>query len=227
MKDPAKRLAVLQEEWHGCDLCELADIRKGDHIVFGAGPSNADILILSAAPDFEEMSLARPLAGDMGDLLDSVLKKAGIKPNTVFRMTLVGCRPYVLIPESDQEEEKIQDREPNKYEIAACKPRVNEIIYTVDPRLIVALGEVPWKVLVDNKQRGKKYSTITKAQGVFFKTTIQGRVRPVTYPVLATLSLKRLMSNPGKAPHDPIATTTQALREAARYLGWLKRNEKK
>lgn len=225
MNDVARKLTVLQDQWDGCTQCELSELRPGKHIVFGAGPANADILLLSDAPTEGAANAGMPLVGELGEVFDEVLEASGIDPRRVFRLTLVGCRPYVVIPATEVEEEHIRDRTPRKEEIQACWPRVSEIIYLVDPRIIVAMGDTAWKTLVPTKDRARNMTTIAKAQDTLFSTTIPGRIRPVTYPVMAVLSPKQLVANPSAADHGPIATTAKALNRVARYVSWIKRNE--
>jgi len=223
--DAQNRLRVLRDKWMGCTKCSLSKIRNNASIVFGAGPYNADFLVLTDSPTKEDIQTGVTLSGDAGQLVEDMLDKAGIDPlREVFRTSLVACRPYVILPATDNTPEREQERRPDKTEIAACLPRVHEIIYLVDPRIIIAMGDDPWKVLVSTKNRGP-HKTISTAAGELFDAWLPGRLRPIRYPVLATVSPKQLIANPSAAAHGPIATTIEAFMKAATYVRMIKKEE--
>lgn len=225
--DAQKKLRVLRDKWMGCTKCGLSKLRGNASVVFGAGPYNADFLVLMDAPTIEDVEQGVLLCGEAGQLVEDMLLKAEISPTKdVFQTSLVGCRPYVVIPATDDMPERQQDRGPDKSEIDTCWPRVQEIIYLVDPRIIIAMGDEAWKALVATKARGP-HTTISSAAGELFETWVPGRLRPVRYPVLATLAPKHLIQNPSVAAHGPIASTIEAFMKAARYVNLLKKDESK
>jgi uracil-DNA glycosylase family 4 len=225
--DAQKKLRVLRDKWSGCTKCTLAKLRGNADIIFGAGPFDADFLILTEGPTEEDVYDGVLLSGAEGSLVEGMLEKAEIDPvKNVFRTSLVACRPYVILPATDTEAARTQGRSPDKTEIEACWPRLEEIIYLVDPRIIIAMGADPWKTLVDPKHRGT-HTKVTTAAGELFDTWIAGRLRQVRYPVLATLSPKQLIANPSSAAHGPISTTIEAFMKASRYVSLLKKEESK
>jgi len=227
MKDAHVRLRVLRDRWMGCTKCSLSKIRGNADIVFGAGQYNADYLVLTEAPSQADIEDGILLSGEEGMLVEDMLEKAGISPTKdVFRTSLVACRPFVILPATDDTPERQQDRGPDKTEIDACWPRVQEIIYLVDPRIIIVMGDGPYKAVVSTKARGH-HNTISTAAGELFETFVPGRLRPVRYPVIATLSAKQLIANPSVAAHGPIATTIESFMRASRYVGALKKEETK
>ena len=224
--DAKKRLLVLRDRWTGCTRCGLSKLRGSNPVVFGAGPYNADYLIITEAPSEKDVEQNLTLSGDEGMLFEDIMVDAGIDPaRRVFRTSLVACRPYVVLPATEDTPERIQDRTPDKTEVEACSARITEIIYLVDPRLIIALGDGPWKTLIPTKHREGK-TTITNAAGSIFSTYIPGRLRAVRYPVLALLPPKQLIANPSPADHAPMATTKYALEHAERYIQHLKEDER-
>ena len=201
MSSKADWLSQLQTAWSACQGCMLANSRKS--VVFGYGNPDAKILIVGEAPGTQEDRQGFPFVGDSGYLLDQYLTAVSVEPglveqagylesedtlrdydpeivrsllrNSVFYTNAVACRP----PEN---------RDPTTTEIATCRPRLTEIIYTVDPALIVCAGRVAIETLV-----GKKIS-ITKDRGEIFDIQIPGRsidaegnTNMVTYPALAVL----------------------------------------
>lgn len=222
-----KKLRVLRDKWMGCTKCGLSKLRGNAEIVFGAGPFDADFLIITEGPTEEDVQQGMLLSGEEGYLVESMLTKADIDPTkNVFRTSLVACRPYVVLPATDDTEERTQGRSPDKTEIEACWPRISEIIYLVDPRIIITMGVESWKAVVSTKHRGP-HTKITTAAGELFDTWVPGRLREVRYPVLATLSPKQLIANPSAAAHGPIATTIEAFMKASRYVNELKKEESK
>jgi DNA polymerase len=219
------KLSVLRDEWTGCRRCVLSELRSSPRICFGAGSFDADIFLLFDSPAEEDMRAGRPGATDeIHYLLDHLHKAGGLDPKRTFRASVVACRPYVVIPATEENEEHIQERKPDREEIQACQPRLHETIYLVDPRIIVAMGELSWKAVVTTRDRGRD-NTIAKAAKKLYVTHISGRTTTITYPVMATVSPQQMLANPSAAKHGPTAATAQALRRAVKYVEWLKRHE--
>ena len=94
--------------------------------------------------------------------------------NTTFYTNVVSCRP----PEN---------RDPTVHEVAACSTRLQAIIYTIDPVLIVGVGRIAVEALL------KRKISITQMRGEIFDITIPGKLIDVTYPLLATLHTSYLL----------------------------------
>ncbi len=225
--DALKSLEVLRDSWIKCERCGLAaSRRKKESPLFGVGSHNAHFLVVMDAPSEDDMLLGEYLSDEAGHLVIDLLKEAGIKEEDVFFTTVVGCRPFTVVPATEESEAREQTRDPAKEEVAACSPRLNEIIYLVDPRLIIAMGDLPWKTLVLPKDR-HKYTTISAAAGEIFDTWVRGRADMVRYPVLATVSGKQIIKDPSSAVHGPLAATLASLTKAGKYVNHLLEDEKK
>lgn len=215
-KSPQRsKLQVLHSEWINCTRCALGESR-GTHAVFGSGNPGAEILVVVDAPD-EESLAEGTIAGREAEVLRELLEHSGLGSGRAFVTPIVGCRPYIILPATESEPERIQDRAPAKEELLACYPRITSLIYTIDPLVIVAMGEAAWKSLVRGKDRGKA-NTLLDAAGSLYETRVQGQVHELRYPVLATLSPKQILDNPSSAAHGPIITTLQALKRLNTYL---------
>ena len=165
--------------------------------MFGEGASDASLLIIGEAPGAAEDELGRPFVGSAGSLLEYFLawtatgeqfklleewsedgtfdiSREHFSSRNVFFTNIVGCRP----PEN---------RNPTPTEIEACRPRVLETIYTVDPDLIITVGGLAAEALT-----GKKIS-ITALRGQLFDCVLPGRLVDVTYPVLMVLHTSYLL----------------------------------
>lgn len=222
--DVRKKLQVLREEWSDCSKCALYELRVAPQIVFGAGPAPSDFLLVTDAPSEGDVESGTTLSGEDGRVVSQLLESAGLSLKSVYRTPLVGCQPYVVLPATEDAPSRAQDRDPLAKETEACRARLHQIIYLVDPRIIIAMGDGPWKTLVPHKDRGNK-TTIAAAAGNLFDTWVPGKSVPVRYPVMATLSPRQIAAHPSVADHGPIASTMEALQRAAQYVSWLNDSE--
>lgn len=201
-----EQLESLYNDWYKCTKCQLSEFRVNeddgtiaDDIVFGSGNPDADILIVGEAPGKEEDKHGVPFVGDSGKLLNQILagssndpeikdlalwysKKAHTKENTAefhnrmfewrdknfFFTNIIGCRPP-------------DNRTPIPPEIKACNPRLTNLIYIMDPKLIVAVGKTAAEALIMHKIEIRKF------RGELFDTIIPGRMTDLRYPTLVTL----------------------------------------
>lgn len=131
--------AEAQKEALGCTKCGLCHSRT--RVVFGEGPLNAGLFIVGEAPGFNEDAEGRPFRGASGMLLDRILDSLGIGRDEVYLTTLVKCRP----PESPP-------RSPKPAEISACRPYLMAQLKAVDPKVVVALGDIASRVLTGRKE---------------------------------------------------------------------------
>ena len=217
-------LDVIQDEWDGCSKCNLAALRDGeDRVVFVGGSARPDYLFVCDAPEEEDMRAGVPLMGRHGEILYNMIKKVEYEDYAVT--TAVGCRAYTVLPPIDDQPEQVRDRDPSTDEVEECRPRLDRMIYALDPRLIFAVGQVAWKALVKPKDRGG-HNVLSDAAGELTSTYIQGRARPVRYAVMPLLPPKQIIANPTSADHGPIATTLEALIRARTYVNAIKKDEK-
>ena len=216
-------LAELKKDWHGCARCGLGKQRSGPRIVFGLGPDRPRYLLVYDTPTEADVDAALPMAGQEGDLLVSLLTEAGIDIGEVFCAPLVGCRPTTLLPATDTEPERIVDRAPTAEEYAACAPRVEELIYRLDPALIFSMGPNTYLKLVRGPDR-ETYTTVEKAAGKLFKTRIAGRyLDQLIYDIIPLLSMQQIFQKPSHAAHGPMATTIKYLVKGKQYVEFIER----
>jgi DNA polymerase len=221
--DTKATLRVLRKEWDGCSRCNLAALRDNeDRVVFGTGAIQPDYLFVYDAPEEADTKTGTPLMGRHGEILYNLIKKAEYESYAVT--TVVGCRAYTVLPPIEDQPEQIRDRDPSTEEVDECRPRLDALIYALDPRLIFAVGQVAWKTLVKPKDRGG-HNVLSDAAGELTSTYVMGKVRPVRYAVMPLLPPKQIIANPTSADHGPIATTLEALIRARTYVNMLKKDE--
>lgn len=149
-----QQLYELYELWKVCEGCPLSQTRK--NVVFGMGNPDARLLFIGEGPGEEEDETGLPFQGQSGELLQALVDKAGIKWEEVYVTNIVGCRPT---------DDKGKNRDPSTVERDTCMPRVHEIIYLVDPWIIVPIGKVALKALA----KGRDWA-ITEHHGLVFSS---------------------------------------------------------
>lgn len=147
--DARKPLGQLQGEWSTCQRCPLGERRLhvGAHFVPGVGYPRS-VMLIGDGPNEESEQIGAPFVGRSGGILRAILARLGLKE--YYLTNLVACRSCV--PQTNASGEPMQrriggvmtpvykDETPIPAHIAACRPRINEEIYLVDPTVIVGLG---------------------------------------------------------------------------------------
>ena len=126
-------LDQLREQVGACHQCPLADGRA--NVVFGEGDPEARVLIVGEAPGKNEDLQGRPFVGAAGKLLDDLLAVAGLAREDVFIANVLKCRPP-------------GNRDPRPEEIELCTPYLREQTRTIDPEVIVTLGNFSTKFIL-------------------------------------------------------------------------------
>lgn len=144
-----EKLNAIHSLWINCEQCPLAAGRT--NVVFGEGNPGACILFCGEAPGQEEDREGSPFVGPTGKFFDTLLAHAGINRQSTYITNVVACRP----PEN---------RDPTAAERNTCISRVHEIIYIVDPLVVVPVGKVALQALC------RKDWAITEVHGTVFST---------------------------------------------------------
>lgn len=221
-----RRLAELKSVWRDCTRCGLSHGRSNS-IVFGSGASNAQYLFVYDVPTEDDAATSSPMAGNAGTIFSEVLQAVGIDIAHCYCTPVLGCRPTALLPATEDNAELIVDRAAKADEVKACKDRLDAIIYAVDPLLIFALGELPWKTLVRTKDRSG-HTTLDKAVGDPVVTYVPGRAAPeICYPVIPLPSVKQLVASPSMAKHGTGGMLVRHLTKGKDYVAYIKASEQK
>lgn len=232
------RLQVLDNEWHGCTRCGLHEQRIGSDIFFGYGADRPKkFFLVGGAPTASDEIFHGLFSGDEGDLFLEMLKTVGIERDECYFTYSVACRPKVFIPATDTDGERIENRPPGKDELVACRPRLYEQLYQVDPRVIITLGETATKAMVRGRLPkfieavGKQYvcslPAATREDREDGKTTGKSRYHDIQYPVLAIPEMMTIINNPSTADHGPYNIAIRTMQRAKDYANFVINNEKK
>lgn len=179
MPDIRKTLAQLYDEWKDCTKCSLGERRVsvGGEFVFGEGVTGG-IMFIGEGPGREEEKEGRPFIGESGQLLRTILTNMKVS-GSCYISNLVSCRscvpqldeqlqPRFFYPRKGPPIPMYKDEPPLPSHIIACRDRLNEEIFLVDPVVIIALGAEASTIL-----KGHKVA-ITNEHGQVFSTTVPG-----------------------------------------------------
>ena len=146
-KKPTRPASEIAKDIIKCTKCPLHTTRK--NAVPGAGPDNAEIIILGEGPGDNEDRQGLPFVGASGNDLDKLLDKAGINRRDVFITNTIKCRAP-------------SNRNPTKEETLACRPWLEEQLESLDPKMIITLGNPATQWFMPDtmitKVRGKIYN---------------------------------------------------------------------
>lgn len=95
--------------------------------MWGKGPKDAQVMVVAEAPGNLEDRAGRPMLGNHGKMLDTLLESAGLERSEVYITHAVKCKP----PEGSS---------PSKTDVKTCKPYLLEEIDQIKPKYIVTLG---------------------------------------------------------------------------------------
>lgn len=129
----------LKQACAGCQNCGLCATRH--NVVFGIGNETADILFVGEGPGEQEDLTGLPFVGPAGKLLDDMLRIIDLDRGlNCYICNIVKCRPP-------------RNRDPLETEQDACIGYLEEQIALVKPRIIVCLGRIAAKRLIDPDYR--------------------------------------------------------------------------
>lgn len=129
---------LLEKECLSCSKCGLCQTRK--NVVFGVGPQNADIMFIGEGPGEQEDIQGEPFVGAAGKLLDDMLSIIDLGRHNCYIANIVKCRPP-------------KNRDPLEDEQQACMDYLRNQVALIRPKIIVCLGRIAAKKLIDPDYR--------------------------------------------------------------------------
>ena len=124
----------LEQRCHHCTKCGLCQTRT--NVVFGVGRRDADILFVGEGPGEQEDLQGEPFVGAAGKLLDDMLSIIDLDRTNIYIANIVKCRPP-------------RNRDPQEEEQDACIDYLRNQVALIKPIIIVCLGRVAAKRLID------------------------------------------------------------------------------
>ena len=166
-------LAELQRALEAFEACPLK--ASAMHLVFADGNPRAEVMLVGEAPGADEDRQGKPFVGLSGQLLDRMLAAIGLDRDTVYISNILPWRPP-------------GNRTPTALEVAQCLPFIQRHIELVQPRVLVLLGGVAVKALLDGNMG------ITRVRGQWQTLQLPGLAAPL--PVLPTYHPAFLLRSP-------------------------------
>ena len=128
----------LEEKCRSCQGCGLWETRH--NVVFGVGKRDADIMFVGEGPGEQEDLRGEPFVGPAGQLLDEMLSIIDIDRTNCYIANIVKCRPP-------------RNRDPQEPEQDACIGFLRNQFALVRPRIVVCLGRIAARRLIDTNYR--------------------------------------------------------------------------
>jgi len=117
-----------------CRRCRLYEGRT--QTVFGVGNPAADLMFIGEGPGDDEDRQGIPFVGKAGQLLTRIIEAMQLQRDDVYIANIVKCRPP-------------GNRNPEADEAAACLPYLKRQVAIIEPRIIVLLGAVPLRFMLN------------------------------------------------------------------------------
>ena len=139
----------LEQKALSCTDCGLCETRH--NVVFGVGNRETDVLFVGEGPGEQEDLQGEPFVGPAGKLLDDMLSILDLdRSSNCYIANIVKCRPP-------------RNRDPMETEQEACIGYLRNQVALIKPKIIVCLGRIAAKKLIDPDFR------ITRQHGQWFK----------------------------------------------------------
>lgn len=143
----------LEQQCHSCKKCQLCETRH--NVVFGVGNKNADIMLIGEGPGEQEDLQGVPFVGAAGKLLDDMMSIIDLNRENCYIANIVKCRPP-------------KNRDPQEAEQNACIDYLRNQVALIQPKIIVCLGRIAAKRLIDSDYRiTREHGTWLNQHGIW------------------------------------------------------------
>ena len=144
----------LKKACAGCTACGLCQTRH--NVVFGVGNETADVMFIGEGPGEQEDLHGEPFVGPAGKLLDDMLSIIDLdRKKNCYIANIVKCRPP-------------RNRDPQESEQDACIGYLRSQIELVRPKIIVCLGRIAAKRIIDPDYRiTRQHGTWVNRDGIW------------------------------------------------------------
>ena len=164
----AKDINNLKKSFKNFEGCLLK--KTATNFVGFEGNINSKILIIDGPPESAEDKEGIPFSGERGILFEKMLQSINLKRESIFIINAIPWRPP-------------GNRFPTADEINKCKPFIFNLIYLLNPMIILCMGEVATNQILDlNKSitnsRGKLYDF----KNIFLKKANENEKQIIVLP---------------------------------------------
>lgn len=145
---------TLKQSCLECQKCDLCSQRN--HVVFGVGPHDAEVLFVGEGPGQQEDLQGEPFVGAAGQFLDDMLSIIGLGRHNCYIANIVKCRPP-------------HNRDPLPDEQEACMPWLRMQTKLLRPKIIVCLGRIAaMKLIREDFRITREHGQWTEKGGIRF-----------------------------------------------------------
>jgi uracil-DNA glycosylase family 4 len=137
--ETANRLEELRERYLERHK-EVSHLLLRDTYVGPRGPLSSPLLVLGEAPGEIEEDQQRPFAGNAGELVETLLREAGMNPDAVAYTNVLKFRPASNRAHLTGRQQ--ENRKPNSSEIKAFSDLLGDEIRIMRPQVSLACGGV-------------------------------------------------------------------------------------
>jgi len=129
-------LETLEKQAKECHLCELSKSRN--NVVFGEGSLNATLMLVGDAPSVSDDSSGKVFTGRSGELLTKMLENVlGLSREEVYITNILKCRALDTLS-------------PSPTYAHTCHPYLLKQIELIQPKIIIAFGELAYQYLTND-----------------------------------------------------------------------------
>jgi DNA polymerase len=137
LAEQAKTLDELKAAVESFDGCALKQTAM--HTVFADGNPKAEIMLVGEAPGADEDRQGLPFVGLSGQLLNRMFAAIGYDRTSLYISNIIPWRPP-------------GNRQPTTEETTLCLPFIERHIALVNPKVVVFVGGVATKTLLNSKE---------------------------------------------------------------------------
>ena len=143
----------LEKTCQNCTRCGLCENRH--NVVFGVGLRTADVMFVGEGPGEQEDLQGEPFVGPAGKLLDDMMSIIDLDRRNTYIGNIVKCRPP-------------RNRDPQEDEQDACIDYLRNQVALIQPKIIVCLGRIAAKRLIDSEFRiTRQHGTWVQKGGIW------------------------------------------------------------
>jgi DNA polymerase len=142
------------------------------------GNFNSNILIVDGMPNADEDKAGQSFVGEKGTLFNKMLNAIELNIENIFIATGIPWRPP-------------GNRYPTNMEIEICRPYIYSLIKTLEPAIILCIGEIATNLILKTNQ------PIIKSRGQWDELCLTtNENKTIIAKVLPTLSISYLLTRP-------------------------------
>ena len=143
----------LENTCQNCRRCGLCENRH--NVVFGVGLKTADVMFVGEGPGEKEDLKGEPFVGPAGKLLDDMMSIIDLDRRNTYIGNIVKCRPP-------------RNRDPQEDEQNACIDYLRNQVALIQPKIIICLGRIAAKRLIDPEFRiTRQHGTWVQKGGIW------------------------------------------------------------